>query len=138
MTYCTKCGNELIFAGTYMECPRCGARFGTGAPHPKTQDDSIQNSVSQKKNSDGLAIASLILGIMSIVFSFGFPGLLIFPCAFGIPAIILGNSALKYPGDKTGLAKGGKICGIVGIVSGVLWMIAYIGFFALMFSEFGA
>ena len=123
MTYCTKCGNELIFSGTYMECPRCGAKYSIQ-----------QQGVSREKNGDGLAIASLILGIMSIVFSFGY---LVFPCAFGIPAIILGNSALKYPGDKTGLAKGGKICGIVGIVSGVFWIIAYIGFFALMFSEFG-
>ena len=100
----------------------------------QTNDDVQSREYSQKKNSDILTIVSLILGIMSILFSFGY---MIFPCAFGIPAIILGNSAQQSTGDKTGLAKGGKICGIVGIVSGILWMIAYIGFFVFMLSEFG-
>ena len=62
-----------------------------------------------------LAIISLVLGILSIVLGCctGWIGAL-----FGIGGIICAVFANKQ--GKTGLAKGGLICSIVGIVLGIL------------------
>ena len=84
------------------------------------------------KNNDGdvYAIISLVLGILSVIFSFGY---LVFPCAFGIPAIILGNVGFERSEEKKSLAKAGKICGIIGIIFGVLWIITYVALFVIIF-----
>ncbi|MBR1517670.1 MAG: DUF4190 domain-containing protein [Bacteroidales bacterium] len=71
------------------------------------------------------AVASLVLGISSLVFSCFLVGLVL-----GIIGLILGNKALStynanpdlYTGD--GMIKAGRITSIIGIVSGgifVLW-----------------
>ncbi len=72
----------------------------------------------------GLAIGSLICGIISIPLALG--------CALlgvilGIVAIILGSSAKKKiaagQASGGGLATGGTICGVVGLILGVINMI---------------
>ena len=69
----------------------------------------------ENKDTNVLAIISLVLGILSIVLGCctGWIGAL-----FGIGGIICAVFANKQ--GKTGLAKGGMICSIVGIVLGIL------------------
>ena len=69
----------------------------------------------ENKDTNVLAIISLVLGILSIVLGCctGWIGAL-----FGIGGIICAVFANKQ--GKTGLAKGGLICSIVGIVLGIL------------------
>jgi len=78
--------------------------------------------------TSGLAVASLVLGILSIVFCAGF---LIMPLVCGILAVAFGGRAQEEHAigqvspSSLGLARAGRICGAIGITLGSL-------FFALM------
>lgn len=81
-----------------------------GAPYPTPM------------KSNGLAIASLICGIIALVFCWGY---LVLPLLAGIPAVITGHLALKkVKSDPTlggkGLALTGLITGYVGIGLGLI------------------
>lgn len=74
-----------------------------------------------------MAVASLVLGIISIVAGI-FGGLL--PGAgttvgfiTGIVGIILGVLGKKEP-EKAGMAKAGMVCSIIGLVLSVLFLVA--------------
>ena len=76
--------------------------------------------MSQNKNvgvlkEDSAGIASLILGICSIVFSIILIGFL-----HGIVGIILAIAALKKKNYLHGMAKAGLICSIIGIIFSTL------------------
>lgn len=93
-----------------------------GAPQP----GGFGQPQPQGSNND--ATISLVLGILSIIC-----------CGFlaGIPAIIFANKAEKSfamnpgAGSGQGLAKAGKILGIIGTVLSVLGIIVWIGLIAL-------
>lgn len=84
----------------------------TANVQPKT---IVEAPKAENKETNVLAIVSLILGILSIVLGCctGWIGAL-----FGVGGIICAVFANKQ--GKTGLAKGGLICSIVGIVLGIL------------------
>lgn len=69
-----------------------------------------------------MAVASLVLGIVSLVFAcipgFGWLGGII-----GIVGIILGALGRKDPAKK-GMATGGLVCSIIGAVLGLIVYIA--------------
>lgn len=75
----------------------------------------------EEKKPNGLAVASLVLGIVSIVFSFFLQwlGLII-----GIVGIILGVMAKKK--NPTGMATAGLVLSIIGTVLCALIFIACI------------
>ena len=78
-----------------------------------------------KKEKFIMAIASLILGIASIVFSQSF-GL--------VPAILAIVFAKKAEaaGQDNGMSKAGKICGIVGLILSIISIILIIGYLVLV------
>lgn len=104
------------------------------------QNDNYQNGYYQNgyqqtqmpqgpKPGANAATGSLICGICSIVFCncYGLPGIIL-----GIIAIVQGNKAISLNGGiPDGTAKGGKICGIIGLVLGILYLVVCI--FALFF-----
>ena len=71
------------------------------------------------KRASGLAIASMVLGIISIVSSFFVVGLI-----FGIVAIVLFAVARKKHG-KSGIGLAGLITGIVGSVLSLIWTLLF-------------
>lgn len=80
-------------------------------------------------NGDTKAAFSLILGIVAILICccFGGPSIIA-----GIVAIVLAISAKKdNMGQMPGLATGGMVCGIIGILLGcismVIWVVAMMG-----------
>ena len=85
---------------------------------------------TENKDTNVLAIVSLVLGILSIVLGCctGWIGAL-----FGIGGIICAVFANKQ--GKTGLAKAGLICSIVGIVLGILITILAAVFSVAFMSE---
>ena len=85
---------------------------------------------TENKDTNVLAIVSLVLGILSIVLGCctGWIGAL-----FGIGGIICAVFANKQ--GKTGLAKAGLICSIVGIVLGILITILATVFSVAFMSE---
>ncbi len=84
----------------------------------------------EKKDTNVLAIVSLVLGILSIVFGCctGWIGAL-----FGIGGIICAVFANKQ--EKTGIAKAGLICSIIGIVLGILITILAVVFSAALINS---
>ena len=83
---------------------------------------------SKEKKSSGLAIASLVLGIISIVMGCcggGFP--------FSIGGIICGAIANKQ--EKDGMAKGGLICSIIGLVLSIAITIFIVVIYIMILGE---
>lgn len=74
----------------------------------------------EEKKSNGLAIASLVLGIVAIVFNF--IGLGIVGLILGIVGIVLGVLAKKK--NPTGMATAGLVLSIIGTVLCALILIA--------------
>ncbi len=121
--FCANCGAAL--SSGEMFCSRCGARQ---APWPQNFPPNmayVPVAMIAAPVTDSSAIVSLVLGVLAIF------GLHILA---GIPAIIVGNSALKSirasNGRSTGegLARAGIIMGwvsvaIVGVVVLVLMVI---------------
>jgi hypothetical protein len=106
MAFCTYCGTEV--AEGLAACPKCGhPQAVVAAPAP---GQAVAQAVPGRR-VEGLAIASLILGIA---------GLVVCPIVPSILAIIFGNQARnKIEIDPTlegdGMAKTGVILGWVGI-----------------------
>ncbi len=85
-----------------------------------------------KKENNGLGIASLVLGICSIVFSWVF--YLGIPC--GIVGIVLGVKQKRTSPNK--LATAGLILSIIGLVCAVLWVLVVLLIFGVMLAAFGS
>ncbi len=85
------------------------------------------------KETNALAIVSLVLGILSIVCCCcGWVGIL-----FGVGGILCAVFANKQ--GKTGLAKAGLICSIVGaVLAAVIWILALIGVGMASVSDYGS
>ncbi|HEY5695343.1 MAG TPA: DUF4190 domain-containing protein [Candidatus Saccharimonadales bacterium] len=76
--------------------------------------EQTHHTTTQPQQESGLAIASLVLGVISMTG----PGLLL-----GIPAIITGAMALKRNLAGRGLALAGLITGIVSTVFSILFIL---------------
>ena len=72
-----------------------------------------------------MAVASLVLGIISIVFSF-IPAVDLVGGILGIIGIILGAVGRKNP-DKKGMATAGLVCSIIGTVLCLILYLACVG-----------
>ena len=83
-----------------------------------------------------MAVASLVLGIVSSVFSF-IPAADLFGGIMGIVGIVLGALARKNP-DKKGMATAGLVCSIIGTVLCLILYIACVGCAAGTASMFGS
>ena len=74
----------------------------------------------EEKKSNGFAVASLVLGIVSIVFNFF--GLSLLGLILGIVGIVLG--VVKKKKNPTGMATAGLVLSIIGTVLCALIFIA--------------
>lgn len=84
---------------------------------PQTPYQYYYAEQNKPKNANGMAIAAMVCGIVSIVGSY-----IAFPCS--IAAIILGIICLKKKTSGKGMAIAGLVCGIISII----FMIALIVF----------
>lgn len=109
--YCRNCGKE--FADGDIFCTGCGQRKES-AP---TKSGIAVQLPPKSTPGRGLAIASMVLGIVSTIYFFIFiPGIL---------GIVFGFSA-KSQGNKSGMAIAGIACGIISICLGILYWILMI------------
>lgn len=81
------------------------------------EENMVSDGVTQPQ-SNGLAIAALVLGICSVALSFAFGGLL------GVLGLIFGIIALKKNQSK-GMALTGIITGAVGILIGLIFLVIF-------------
>ena len=90
------------------------------------QNPSVQQS---SRGAEGLAVASLVCGIISVV--------MICCCTYlgvilGIIAIVLGAMSKDEYGNKSTMAKVGIVLGILGALLSALWIIfTFAGFVSL-------
>ena len=129
---CEKCG-EMIKAnpgdaGKTGDCPGCGSPIlvaaGVGIP-PEPKHITVPPPLTPPQTS-GHAIASLVLGILSIV-----PGVYLGGLVMGILAIVFSRMAVArikaQPGriNGEGLATAGLVTGIVGLSLSVLIILIF-------------
>lgn len=79
-------------------------------------DENMQNNTNMPQGSKGLSIASMVLGIVSLVFCC-IPYLSI-PCS--IVGIILGGVSLATKKGGKGMAIAGLVCSILGIAAYII------------------
>lgn len=72
------------------------------------------------RRTNGLAVASMVLGIVSIVFFYA----LFFSVIMGGMALIFGICSRKGDDKMSGMAVAGIVCGSIGLVLGLLMIIA--------------
>lgn len=96
----------------------------TNTPNAPVEPTPAAPAPAKPSSVNGLAIASLVTGILAFLCGLFFMGLI-----FGIAAIVLAAIALKKPNGK-GFAIAGLVTGIVGAISGliftVIWVIALV------------
>ncbi|MGI8750939.1 MAG: DUF4190 domain-containing protein [Acidimicrobiales bacterium] len=134
--FCENCRNQLSDQAQF--CPSCGNPSGSGAPFDprSTQPSSAgfspagsplynyqpQLPVATPGRTNGLAIASLVLGILWIV------GL------GAVAALILGivgkNQIDRSNGEQTGrgLAIAGIVLGAIGIIGAIIFIVILVAF----------
>ncbi len=133
MIKCTHCGNENDEMARF--CGNCGAELQSSAAQKKDNqtegalssgetvpvyekiDSSNQNEIKQEGGKIGFSIASLVCGILSIIFCcsdiFGF--------ILAVAAVVLGIIVLRNKYDGKGMAIAGIITGGIGfLISGIL------------------
>ena len=95
------------------------AEEAPATPAAQTKDSQgIYSATNLTPPGNGYAVASLVLGILSIVTCC--LGLIL-----GILAVVFANKAIKL-GYKGSLANAGRICGIIGLVIGAIIVLYYI------------
>lgn len=123
---CVSCGYGLTGVRIGDNCPECGT--------------VINQFASNAGQSSGKAIASMVLGIVSLITCFAY-GIIGLPC--GIIAVVLAKKATvavqegKAPASSLGMVKAGRICGWIGIALNgiaflimVVYMILFVGIIA--------
>jgi hypothetical protein len=113
--FCPKCGAEIADGSRF--CPKCGSAIQAAVVPQAPMPQAPMPQVAGTTRTSGMAIASLVLGIISIIIN-----------PLSILAIIFGGVAMGQMGkDPTLGGKGLAIAGLViGIVMFVLWIVALI------------
>ena len=106
--YCTHCGNEV--AEDAVVCMKCGCALSV-----QKNDTTETNTADTKKKSK----ASLILGILGIVFAWVFA---LVGHVLSIVGIVLGIKEYKVNGNMSGLVVSivGEVCAIISSVIGAV------------------
>lgn len=94
---------------------------------------AVETAAEPPKKTNSLAVVSLVLGIISIVL--GCCGSWI-AIVLGIGGIVCAVMANKE--EKTGMAKAGMICSIIGIILAIVVLIFAIAFSVVLFDEMNA
>lgn len=103
--YCSNCGREIEENVAF--CPNCGQAVNVKRTVPNVEPMPYEyTSEPVKSETDGYAIASLVLGILAFF---------CLPIVGSILAIVFGNKSMCEHGQNT-MAKVGKILGIVSLV----------------------
>lgn len=78
------------------------------------------NGMNQAPQKKGMAIASMVLGILALVLSCCVPYL---PVLLALIAVILGGISLAKKQGGKGMAIAGLVCGIIGLIPSILVII---------------
>jgi hypothetical protein len=99
-----------------------------GYPADPSQTGYTGQGLAPSRASNGMAVASLVLGILGLTFFFGIAS---------IPAVIVGHIARKQIRERNEDGAGLAIAGLVTGWIGVALVVAVIVFFVVIFGIFG-
>ncbi len=116
--FCRNCGNQNEDGAAF--CRTCGAPMNGAVP--------VNLIAVQSKPTSGLAVASLIFGILSLVICWTGAGGII--C--GILAVIMGGAGMATKKGGKGMAVAGLVCGIIALIPSII----FISFVGSVFSLF--
>lgn len=126
--YCAKCGKEMDDSAKF--CPACGADAGVetaASPElPSYQAPSYgaaSSSESDQSQSSGSGVGAMVCGIIGLVLCW----VPIIGLILSIVALALGAKGRKtLPLDKRGMATAGFVMGIIGMVIGIIYIVALV------------
>lgn len=138
-SFCTSCGQRFAPSVTTEPTPVYTQQpVAPQQPNQQSQDQSYttynnasaygQTTYTPSPNteptssSNGFAVASLVLGIVSVIFSVLLPFITLPASVVGL---IMGIMAMKRPYGK-GMSIAGIVLNSLGILSSILFLIAYI------------
>lgn len=129
---CLKCKKE--FSADYKSCPHCGTRIAPTDPsylafQRVERETPVYEDLAQTPAARSAATMALVFGIISIAMT----SLLGIGIIFGILARVYANKFEQIVDDVYGMAKVGKILGLVGIILGALnlvWLFAQCAMFS--------
>lgn len=149
MKFCTKCGSEIPDGSKF--CPNCGAPADTQqapsasgaspapAAQPAGQGTYMQETGNPGQNSSaghGLAIGSLVCGIVGVVMWFTGYGSII-SIILGIVGLVLAGNARKA-GNAEGIRTAGFVLSIIALVGGCIVFIYLMIVLAMVGATYGA
>lgn len=116
--------NEVVYGVDPVNPDNNGGQVNpnpTPTDAPLEPETVVNPGQEPAKEVNGMAIGSLVCGIISIISCCAGIAALI----FGIVAIVLGAKSRKNSdGSNSGVALGGLICGIIGVVIGIFTILA--------------
>ena len=119
---CYKCGAEVALGR--MSCEKCGAMvFSNRSKETENSQMEYKGSLHkvQQGGGAGFSVASMVLGIISIVLFFT----VFVPIPCGIISLALGGYSLYTKRDGRGMAITGLSCSIVAL--GLVIVIVFLG-----------
>jgi hypothetical protein len=131
--FCPKCGAQAVQGNSY--CQKCGAALAQpgAAPQPQAYTaPPVSGQVMSAVKTSGMAIASLIMGLVGFVSAGGILSIL---------AIVFGGISMGQINKSNGMLKGkgmavaGLVLGIIGLIIGVV-VIALVGFNMFWINDF--
>ncbi len=108
--FCPNCGHEV--KEDLKFCPNCGAQIENGKVLSTPEGNKHKNEVDKEYE-----LVSMVCGILSLIIPF-------FNIILGIIACVFSSKAQ----NPTSYSKVGKITGVIGIVLGAFWLVAFILF----------
>ncbi len=131
---CTNCGNEIPEGASF--CSSCGEKVHNEYVVQDEEPNNQNNSGGYRQNrpvddvlgsGNGLAIASMVCGICSLVFSCCVSTLSLI---LALVSVVLGIYVLVKNKGSKGMAIAGIACSAVAIFASIIISVIY-GFFAL-------
>jgi hypothetical protein len=124
MTFCSKCGAEIPEGSKF--CAKCGTPVN-GDPSGKSQQPEQQHDIQptgsnghsgMADNGHGLAVGSLVCGIIAVVcWFFGYGSFL--SIVLGIVGLVLAGNA-KKAGNDEGMRTAGFVLSLLGLIGGII------------------
>lgn len=137
---CGNCGSQMDDNATF--CPKCGAGVN-GQMQNQNQMPNQMNmnnmnpmfqqgmmGMQQPKKSAGLAIASMVLGIVSLVLGCCIPYVTFFTALVGL---VMSGASLGMKMGGKGMAIAGLVCNIISLIPAVIVLLAFGGSITTLF-----
>lgn len=138
---CGNCGGQMDDNATF--CPNCGTNAGGNVNGQIPKQFQMQNQMDtnpmfqhqmmgmqQPEKSAGLAIASMVLGIVSLVVGCCIPYVTFFTALVGL---IMSGASLGMKMGGRGMAIAGLVCNIISLIPALIVLLVFGDYLTTLF-----